>query len=204
MTALLVVIMAFSAIGFLFTVQIFNMAGNVPILYNYVPIEGTDLAVKYSTLEPSGIYKGPENTAELILEGDFGYDWGAALIGDTLYINEYRKTTFGLVLCDVIKVDTNTFAQEVLCHNAILRGQCASGELVCVGDTFLPSNVPENNSLCKLYSMTSGKLKTNGDCQVFFIDPDNGETVYSVTDENALTVNFKKKYLIHTLEEVKR
>lgn len=204
LNALLIVLMVFSALGLFVTDKLYDMAGQIVVMYNYAPIEGTDLGIKYSTLEPSGIYRGPENNGELVLEGDFGYDWGAAMIGDQLYINEYSTTSVDMTLCDLVRVDTKTFDKEVVQKNTILRGRCRSGELVCVGNAFLPSNKPEVNSLCKLYAMTANDVRADSTIRILFIDPDSGEIVYSVADRNALTNVVKKKYLMHTLEEVMR
>ena len=204
LNALLIVLMVFSALGLFVTDKLYDMAGRMVVMYNYAPIEGTDLGIKYSTLEPSGIYRGPENNGELVAEGDFGYDWGAAVIGDQLYINEYSMTSVDMTLCDLVRIDTKTFDREVVQKNTILRGRCRSGELVCVGNAFLPSNKPEVNSLCKFYAMTSNEVRADSTIRVLFIDPETGKVVYSVADSNALANVVKKRYLDHTLEEVMR
>lgn len=206
LNALLVVIMAFSAIGLLVTVNTFDAAGYMYSINDYHPIKGTDLWIRYATKEPSGIYKGMKNTAELKLEGRFGYDWGVAVCGDDLYLNEYFDSDAGLVMSDLVRVNMDTFEEETVCGNTILRGRCASGELVCISDCMLPSNMTKTNSLCKLYAMTDPELDPSSDgATVMFLDPSSGEVVYSVWDDHALTDKlFDKRYLIRTLEEVRQ
>ena len=66
--SLLIVIIIISAIGFFVTVTMTRMADRAAI-NEIVEIEGTDLSVRYSSLEKNGIYKGDENTGSLMLEG---------------------------------------------------------------------------------------------------------------------------------------
>ena len=87
----------------------------------------------------------------------------------------------------------------------MLRGRCASGELVCRGDCLLQSNMPAANSLCKLYAMTDSKLDpVSGRATVIFIDPASGEVVYTATDDNAQSDDFDERWLSRTLEEVRK
>lgn len=203
MNAILVTITVFLAIGLFITVKVYDMADHVVVVDQYVPIEDSDFGVRFSTLQPSGVYKGSENTGELLVAGDFGSDWGAALVGDKLYINEYYKTDVNMLLCDVVVIDVNTGDKTMLQKNAILRGRCKSGELVCVGGTFLPATYPETNSLLELYSMTTSEKIAAGGGTVMFIDPDSAKVLYSVEDTEP-QISFEKRYLNRTLEEVMR
>ena len=204
MNALLVIVTVFSAIGLLFTVGIYDMGQHAYLVSDYQEIEGTDLSIRYSTKDPSGIYRGSKYDDELVLEGDFGYDKGTTFSEGHLYLNEYRYTDTGLVLCDAVCVDTVTFEKKVIMKNAMLRGRCASGELVCRGDCLLQSNTPDTNSLCRLYAMTSSKLDPLSErATVVFIDPASGETVYTAEDD-AAAVDFDERWLSRTLEEVRK
>lgn len=208
--ALLVIVLIFSTIGLFVTVKLYDMAAHVVIVNQMTPIESSDVSVnsnkqlwvRYSTLDPSGIYEGPENTTELKVEGDFGSGWGAALTGRYLYINKYSYTDVGMTLCDLVRIDTDTYDCELIRKNTILRGRCASGELVCVCGTLLPVNKPETNSLIDLYSMTSPDVSKDGKGTVLFIDPDSSEVVYSIPDQDPMARAFNKMYLDRTLEEV--
>ncbi len=204
MNALVIIVIIFSAIGLFFTIKLVNMADRIPI-NEYYPIEETDLGVRYSSLEPNGIYQGSEAAGELVLEGNYGMDWGAFLEGDDLFINEYRMTDLGLVLCDLVKINVNTLEKEVLMKDTFLRGKCASGELVCLGGCIMPSSYPQTNPLMKLYSMASSDIRPEGEsAEVIFIDPKTGETAYSFRDDHANSSHFDDRYLRLTLEEVKK
>ena len=98
-------------------------------------------------------------------------------------------------------VDLTTKQKETLFTDAILRGKCASGELVCVRGVFLPANEPESNILCKFYALTAPGLHDGA--EVLFLDPATGGIVYSVRDDGAMTEAFEARYLGRTLEEVR-
>lgn len=201
--AFLLIILIFTGLTLFITVIVARTADRSPV-NDFYPIEGTDYMVHYSNLEPNGIYSGNEIVHDLCLEGTYGYDWGAAAEGDTLYINAYTATDLGVTLCDLVRIDLNGFSREVLLRDTILRGRCASGELVCVRDALLPSNMPKTNSLCALYAMSSARLDPRSDrAEVLFLDPETGEIVYSVRDEEALSDAFEARYLARTLEEVR-
>ena len=201
-TVLLLIVMIISAIGYLFTVKLVDIAYH-PAVNDYYPIEDTGLGVRYSSMYPSGIYSGGRVAGELKLEGEFGYDWGAAAEGNWIYLNEYSSTSIGMTLCDLVRVDTETFEKEVLFKNAILRGRCASGELVCLSGFLMPANHPADNSLCRLYGMTSADIRPEEEsAMVLFIDPKTGDVLYSVRDSEALTDAFEARYLQRTFKEV--
>lgn len=205
MNALLVVVIVFSAIGLFFTVGLYDMGEKAFLVVDRQPIKGTDLYIKYSTHEPGGIYRGPEYDDELLVEGNFGFDKGTIFDKGRLYLNEYRFTNTGLVLCDAVCIDTDSFEKNVIMENAILCGRCASGELVCLGDCLLSSNDPDTNSLCRLYSMTSSKIDPSSQsATVLFIDTASGETVYSMRDEDAWQEDPEERWLSRTLEEVRK
>ena len=203
LNALLLVVLIISAIFFLVSVKLFNLAIRGAV-NDYYPIEGTPYAVRYSNMKPNGIYEGGKTTGVLKLEGEFGYDWGAAAQGDTLYLNEYEHTDLGLTLCSVVRVETPGFEKSVLLEDAVLRGRCASGELVCLGGCFMSFDYPKTNALCRLYALSSRELRPQSDgALVLFVDPDSGEVVYSVQDAEALSGDFDARYLARTLEEVR-
>jgi len=197
LNAFIAVVMLFSVIGFFFTVKMVNLADRYPV-NEYTVIEGTNLAVRYSNLEENGICEGSAEKAVLKLPGNYGADWGAFVSGNSLFINEYTSTKFGMMLCNVVKIDLQTYEKETVLEDAILRGRCASGEPVCVSGCMLPSDFPETNSLCKLYGMTAAEH----DVTVLYLDPETAEVVASVHDDAAMKVNFEKCYLNRTLEEV--
>ena len=138
------------------------------------------------------------------LKGTFGYDWGAALEGDYLYTNEYVTTDLGLTFSQLVRINLNDFSKEVLLKDSLLRGKCASGELVCQSKYIMPSNHPDTNSFCKLYAMSSGSKNTVNRFDVIFINPQNGETVLTLEGKTDPNNKFKQNYLEKTLEEVKK
>ena len=205
MNALMVIVTVFSAIGLLFTVGIYSMGQHAYLVSDYEAIKGTDLSIRYNTKEPSGIYRGSKYDDELMLEGEFGYDKGTTYRDGKLYLNEYRYTSAGLAVCDAICVDTDSFEKTVIMENAMLRGRCASGELVCRGGCFLQSDRPDTNSLCRLYAMTSSKLDPlSGSVEVIFIDPASEEIVYTAKDDDDQAKDFDERWLSRTLEEVRK
>lgn len=201
MNALVLVVLIFSVMGLFVTVKVPSLADHSAIneFYN---IEGTDVSVKYSNLFPNGLYIGTKSDGELKLEGDFGNDWGAAVEGNTLYINEYTSTVLGMVLVRVDRIDLSTFERTVLLNDSILRGRCASGELVVMTGFMMPSTYPESNPLTDLYSMSSREIRHDGSFEVRFIDPKTGETVYSVVTEDAASSKFDTLYINRTLDEI--
>ncbi len=203
MNALVLVVTIFTAIGFFFTVKLGSIADRAA-LNEYYPIEGTDLAVRYSSQEPDGLYRGSRNSGTLLLEGTFGYDWGAAALGDTVWINEYTNTSLGLMHCRVVRLDLGNLRKEIFSEDTVLRGRCASGELVCLRGYLLPSNSPEVNPLCDLYRAAARGLLPEGEgAEVVFLDPETGEVLWSVRDPEALTEGFEARYLQRSLEEAR-
>lgn len=103
----------------------------------------------------------------------------------------------------MVRVDTADFEKSVLLEDAILRGRCASGELVCLSGSFMDFNYPQTNELCRLYALSSETLRTEGGALVCFLDPESGEILYSARDEGSLTGDFDARWLARTLEEVR-
>ncbi len=205
MNALVLVVIIFSAITFLFTIKLTDMADRLALNESY-PVEGTNVVVRHSTLIPYGIYEGEyEATSVLKVEGNFGDDWGVALVGNTLIINEYTHTNFNLWLCQLVRVDLNTYEKTVMYRDTMLRGKCASGELVCLTDYLEPSNQPATNGLCQLYALSSGEFRAGEVCAtVLYLDPNTGEELYRVRDDEAVDVEvLETRYLARTLEEVR-
>lgn len=199
LNAFVLVVMIFSALTLFVTVSLTNMADRTPI-NSYHPIEGTNLSVRYSSLDKNGIYQGSENASVLLLEGTYGYDWGAAAFGNTLYINEYTNTDLGVMLSNLVKIDIETKEKEILYKNAVLRGVCRSGELVCVENCTLSANYPDTNGLCRLYQLASPQ--SSDTVTVLWLNPETGEAVHSVTEQSGADSAIDKKYLQHTLQEV--
>ena len=201
--SLLLVFTIMTAIFFFFAVKLADLASH-RALNEYYPIEGTDLAIRYSSQKTNGIYRGDRVTGTLMLEGLYGFDWGCAAEGDWLYLNEYRSSELGMRFCRVVRVDMNSFEKEVLLEDAILRGRCASGEIVCLDDCMMPSTFPKTNCLCALYAVAAPQLRPGSEgAKVVFLDPQTARELYSVRDEAALSENFDAIYLDRTLGEVR-
>lgn len=199
--ALLLVLLIFGGFTFFITVFIVRMADRTGV-NTFNPVEGTDYAIRYSSLEPNGLYQGNEVVNSLVVQGNFGFDWGAALEGERLYLNEYKTSNMGVMHSNLVRVDLTTKQKETLLTDAILRGKCASGELVCVRGVLLPANKPESNILCKFYALAAPGLHDGA--EVLFLDPATGEIVYRVRDDGAMTEAFEARYLQRTLEEVRQ
>ncbi|MBQ6067644.1 MAG: hypothetical protein IJK89_12590 [Clostridia bacterium] len=203
MNALLVVVIIFSALAFVFTIVLVDLADRRAV-NEYIPIEGTEYAIRYSSLEPNGLYKGPENTCTLVAEGNFGSDWGAFTVGGKLYLNEYTSTDLGVLLCSIVGVEMNTGEKTVLYRDTVLRGRCASGEPVCVRGAMLPADFPETNSLGRLYRLTQKNIASPNGGEVLFLDPQTLSVVYTVPDDNVFSDGFAERYLQKPLAEVER
>lgn len=198
--AYLLILLIFGGFTYFITVFVLPMADRSGI-NTFNRIEDTDYAIHYSSLEPNGLYQGNENVHSLVVEGDFGFDWGAALEGERLYLNEYTSSDLGVMRSDLVRVDLESKEKERLLSDAILRGRCASGELVCVRGVLLPANQPESNVLCRFYGLTAPGVHDGA--EVLFLNPDTGEIVYTVRDEEAMGDQFEARYLLRTLEEVR-
>ena len=199
--ALLLILLIFGGFTFFITLFIVRMADRSGV-NTFNPVEGTEYAIRYSSLEPNGLYQGNEVVNSLVVKGNFGFDWGAALEGERLYLNEYKTSNMGVMHSNLVRVDLTTKQKETLLTDAILRGKCASGELVCVRGVLLPANEPESNILCKFYALTAPGLR--GGAEVLFLNPATGEIVYSVRDDEAMSNAFEARYLQRTLEEVRQ
>ena len=200
---ILIIVACFSAIAFFFTVKLVNMADRFPV-NSFNRIEGTNFAIKYSSVEPDGLYEGDENTCELRVEGTFGYDWGSAVEGDYLYTNEYSVTTLGITVPQLVRINLKDFSKEVLLENTLLRGRCASGELVCQSNYIMPSNYPYTNPLCRLYAMSSGIKNVGSRFDIIYINPQNSQIEYTLENQADLGNKFELNFLEKTLEEVKK
>ena len=198
MNGLIAILIAFSVIGLFATVSSLRMT-DPSVMNEFDPVGDTGYSIRHSTFTQNGIVRGMDvNNAELVFPGNFGTDWGAVSDGDQLYVNLYTPTTIGILQSDVELVDLDALEETTLFENAILRGQCASGELVCLAGAMLPSDLPETNRLCRLYAMTGG----GGECLVLFLDPASGQVVYSVREPEPLRADLEGKYLSRTLGEV--
>ena len=205
MNALLVITIIFTAITLLFSVTFVNMAYKAPVDKSY-PVEGTKVFVRYSSVKDSGIYEGYVATGTLKLKGQFGYEWGATAEGDTLLLNEYKWTDLGLVTCDLVSVDLDTFEKTVVFKDVMLRGRCASGEAVCVSGAAVLSNLPAGNPLWKFYALTNASVKPSlPGAEILIIDPATYEVLWSARDPEALDEGVvESRYLEKTLDEVRQ
>ncbi len=198
---LLVLILA-AALYLFITVGLTKMADRW--IYNETyELEDTGLYIRYTKLMKSGIFDGERTDSKLLLEGDFGHDWGAALEGDILYCNEYHETTMGFMTSDLVRIDLKTFTKEVLLTDTMLRGRCTSGELVCYEGVLMPNWFVDTNPLAKFYSLPSHKPGYEGSsAMVRLIDPQTGETLYQKFDESALTDAGAARYLNASAKEI--
>ena len=202
MNALLIVVILFSAICFFFTVSMYDFS-NWYTFNDYYPIEGTDLSVRASNMKTNGIWKGPKNSGECLVEGNFGHDWGVAVENNTVYLNEYIPTDIGMTFCRFVSVDLDTKEKKVLMNDAVLRGRCASGELVALEGYLLPVLYPESNALCSFYSISSAQLDpADAGAWVTIIDPKTQKVLYSAYEEDFASKDFDAKYLNRTLKEI--
>jgi hypothetical protein len=199
LNAFLIVMIIFSGMALLVTVKLTNMADRTAINSNN-PIGDSNYFVLYSSLDENGIYRQDDNSSVLIAEGNFGYDWGAELEGNTLFINEYSNTDMGIMSSSIVKINLENGDKEALFENAMLRGKCKSGELVCVKGAAIPANYPETNSLYKLYNMSNNESES---VSVIYLDSKTGKEVYRVNDVFGTERILETQYLQHTLEEVK-
>ena len=198
--AFILVFILFASALFFFVITLSDLDVRYAANDSY-PIEGTDLFVRYSNKKENGIYEGQGGSEELRVAGDFGHDWGMTREGNVLYANEYRTSSLGLMFCDLVKIDLETFEKTVISENTTLRGRCASGELVCVGGTLMDSAFPSTNPLCRLYAMSEPKLELTGHgAVVLFVDPVKGEGVYAEAFNKA--GDFESRYMDKTLAEV--
>ncbi|MBQ7715198.1 MAG: hypothetical protein IJT70_04935 [Clostridia bacterium] len=197
----LVLVIIFSAMASFILVGVTNMSERSTV--NSVnPIEGTDYYIRYSDFAESGIYDGDMPSSKLLLQGNFGYDWGASVSGATMICNEYRRTTLGIITCDVVKIDLETFDKDLLYKDAMMVGKCASGEIVCIdGYTLAPMNSTDN-LLYDIYSMSSCMINMeNGVATVRWFDPATGECVAYKEDGRILEEGRTDYYLNLTVSE---
>ncbi len=202
LNSFLLIVVIFSALFLFVTVILYDMSDRSITNAQY-EIEDTGLYVQYTTFKPSGIYAGDDYYSGLLAEGYFGYDWGAAVCGDTLYCNEYHMTRLGFMTSDLVRIDLTTFTKETVLENTMLRGRCADGSLLCFEGVVMPNWFPETDPLYRLYAAADPELRMEeGSAVVCLLDPATGETVYEVRDDRALTDERENYYLKHTAEEV--
>ena len=202
LNALLLVVAIMSALTFVITLILPSMA-DWSAVNDFYRIEETDYAIVYSDIKPNGIYEGPEQTAVLRVEGTFGHDWGIVLDEPYLYANEYTSTQMGLMHCSLVRIDLRTYEKEIILEDAVLRGRCQTGELVCVAGFLMPSTFPETNSLCRLYAMTASNVDLGRTgMQIVFLDPSTAQAVGAVSGEDVPDEVFEERYINRTLTEI--
>lgn len=203
MNSVLIIVIIFTALILFFMLLVVDMSFT-PARNEWYPVEGTDIAVKYSTKEGSGIFQGDyKNTAVLRIKGNFGYSWGNALEGDKLYLNEFKSSPFGMMNSKLVCIDINSFEKQTLYNDMLICGRCRSGEIVCLSRFIMPNNFPKTNALSELYALSeNGVCPDKSGATVVFINAVSGEIVYSVFDPEAFGEGFTARWLDHTLEEV--
>ncbi len=202
LNAFILIVILCAATLFFFTIRLTGMSHRFAI-NEYYPVEDSEFSVRYSTQKANGIYEGPEYADELRVEGDFGHDWGAAYSNGFIYTNEYHTSDLGLMFSDLVRIDANSFEKTVISENTVLRGRCASGELVCTSGSFVESVFAETNPLAGLYAMTDKSMDSSGHFyNVLYIDPASGDIVYVRAANRVSEEDFAKKYLDKTLPEV--
>lgn len=176
LNSFILIALIFSAIGYFFTVGLGGIA-DWSAVNDFYQIEGCDYAIVYSDIKEDGIYEGRyEADAELRLEGSFGHDWGAFYDEPYLYVNRYDSTDMGFIRTSVVRIDTRDWSEERLLDDAIIRGTCRSGELVCLAGFALPATFPETNPLAGLYAIGGeGSAAGEGKLELILIDPSSSE-----------------------------
>lgn len=207
--AVVLVALIFSALALFFTVKLPYYAYSEG-MNDFSPIEGTDMGVYYSNRKQNGIYR-PTNIVsgimlegELLLAGDFIGDWGAAYEDGILYLNELSTTELGMTTVKLVRVDTDGFKEKTLMNDSVMRGRCASGELVVIRGYMMSATYPETNSLAKLYGFSSGNIAGSGNADVVYLDPATGEIVHTVTGVDAEADDFEELFINRTLDEVRK
>ena len=106
--------------------------------------------------------------------------------------------------CNLVKIDLKTYEKTLVARDTMLRGRCSTGELVCVADAAVLSNVPADNPLWSLFAMsTKAVTPQKKGANVLLLDPVSGEVVYSVWETGAAEENFiEDRYVGKTLDEV--
>ena len=205
MNAFFLIVILLSGLYLFISVDVHDMASFVVTNDNY-PIGETGYVVRYQqqhSRDVSGIYTGEQSYEECVLSGSYGYDWGAHLEGNTYFCNEYHKTKLGFMTCDVVKIDLETFEKELIMKDAMMRGTCASGEMVCLQGAVLPGWFPRTNPLFRLFCLSSSVIQTDQDgAVVHLLDPQTGEDMGSVADERAMMTVREQFYRESTREEI--
>jgi len=203
--AFLIILLIFSVMAFFFTHFLSGMADKAwsPHVNDSYKITGSNLTIRYNDKKGNGIYEGDSTNGVMKVEGSFGHDWGIALEGNYLYLNEYLTSTLGMMFCQLVRIDLGTYEKEVLMRDTVLRGQCTSGELVCVSDILMPSVYPQTNEFCRLYAMTASGPDLLSDAgTVLFIDPTDANVIYETEGTDVLSDDFAALYLDNSLEEI--
>ena len=198
--SLLLIVAIFSALVLFIGITMVDMATILPVEDSY-RIGDTEYFVRYSSFHPYGIYRGND---QLVLKGSYGHDWGAALVGNTYYCNEMKDTDFGLMVTDVVKIDLTTFKKETVLRNSMIRGKCASGELIIYEGYISPTWSPDVNPFRCVFRVSDSKIQEDADAAVVsWYDTSSDSIVYSKTDPNAHHNKREEYYISRTLEKVR-
>ncbi|MCR4564166.1 MAG: hypothetical protein K5755_05985 [Clostridiales bacterium] len=203
MNVIMVIVIFVSVVTFFITIKMTHTASMLFGVNTYNPIEDSEYFIKYSNIEPNGVYKGTETVNELVLEGDYGYGDGAAVDNGAIYTSEYELTSMGVKLCKVVKINLETREKTTVINDAELRGRCASGELVISEGAAAKSNNADTNLLCKLYAI-SGKVNFDKKPVISFYDTEKSQVVFTTEDKTVNEKLFKSVYLDRTLSEVQK
>lgn len=205
MNAFLLIVILLSGLYLFISVDVHDMATFVVTNDNY-PIGETGYVVRYqqqNSHDASGIYTGELSHDKCMISGSFGHDWGAYLEGHTYYCNEYKKTKLGFMTCDVVKIDLETFEKELVMKDTMLRGTCASGEMICLQGAVLPGWFPKTNPLFRMFCLSSSRIEARQNAAVVhLVDPKTGADVGSVADDNAMTTEREHFYQESSREEI--
>ncbi|MBR1758547.1 MAG: hypothetical protein IJ744_07470 [Lachnospiraceae bacterium] len=201
--AFIFIVILFSALYFFANVSLFNLLVP-PAINDTHEIENSDYVVRYNTIIPSGIYDGSDSWSHLMIEGEFGYNWGMVAKEDALYCNEYHTTTFAYMTTDLVRIDLKTFEKTIVRKDAMLVGETTSGELIYLDGCVMANWFPATNPLYRLYGAANRSLlKGENGAMVCFYNTGDANVVYQVEDLNALTDARQAYYRSHSLAEVK-
>ena len=188
------IIMLFSALYLFITVDLYDMSDRSVTRANY-PIGDTGYYVRYSSRDESGISLGDDLYSPVILGGYFGYDWGAAICGDWLYCNEYKNTRLGFTSSDLVRIRLSDMTKEVIAENAMLRGRCSDGSLLCYEGVVTANWFPQTNPLYSLYAASDGRLGSGEGAFVHVLDPSGEKDLELGYDPGALSDEREAYYL---------
>ena len=195
LNVLIFIIMLFSAAFLFVSVYLYDFADRSAMNEIY-PLGDTGLYIRYATHIDSGLYDGDETWARCLSRGMYGYNQGAWTNGESLIVNEYHRTKYGFMTCDLVKIDLHSFEKELLEKDTILLGESSSGKLLLAKGAVMPNWFTDTNSLYPLYMLTSGRTENlKAGPEAVFLDPENGEMISEGHDKD-LFLNERQAYYL--------